>query len=677
MVKETRQKELSRILAHLDTLYELGEDCIHPDTGVIVLDPQYDDLLAELQKLDPKHVRFTRPSDSKATSSATKIKNDPPLTSISKASHENLAIQTEQFKKWMATASGEDLYIEYKLDGICLRLYYEAGILTKASTRPRDGIWGDDVTEQVKHVQNIPQKLNLPETCAITGELLCFFKDFDLVQKDLKAKGEKLRANPRNHAAGAIRNFKEPEKVKDMRLTFIAYSIENHEDPPYKTETERAKWVNQKLGIRYVRAAPFNKLEQLQELEDLVSKLDYAVDGAIVGVDNLENQEQMGRHGDVATGNPKGKVAWKFRSEQADVPVTSIDIKTGRTGKITPVSNFVPVPLAGTMVTRATLHNFGFVKEKGIKVGTVIKITKAGEIIPKVIDVVSGAGIPDIPTHCPSCGSKVDFVQSSNDATKWELVCGNSLHCPAQQVGRMLNYLSSFGVLGLGEATVTQLVEGKLLKEFADFYTLSVDEVMKCGLSIREATLACAAIHMIPNPDKIKDNDKLLAKLNKTIHDKKKIPLAKLIGAFGIKGVGETTGRVLVEHFKSFDEIRKASMDELVEVGAVGETTAEALYTFFNNWHQNNQIIDLLKHVEPELPKTGKFSGKTFVLSGKVDKKTLKAQIEDLGGNVSGSVGSKTTFLVAGEGSGSKSSKAEELGVAILSVADFTKMLDQ
>jgi len=670
VAKESHKAKLVRVLSYLDTLYEVGEDCVHPDTKKLVSDPEYDDLLAELRKIDPKNERFTRPSDSKATSAAEKIENDPPLTSISKASHEDLKIQTEQFEKWVKTTNKEDLYISYKLDGVCLRLYYEKGKFVKASTRPRDGIWGDDVSEQVKYISNIPQKLNLPATCSITGELICLDSDFDKVQKQLLAKGEKLRANARNHTAGAIRNFKEPKKVAQMGLTFIGYSVENLTNVDFPdTEFKRAKWVNKDLGIRFVRTTPFKSNKQLQDMEDLVSDLDYMVDGVIVGVNNLEAQEQMGRHGDKATGNPKGKIAWKFRSEKTSVIIKSIDCRTGRSGKITPVACFDGVKLSQTTVTRATMHNYGFVKKHGIRVGTEILITKAGEIIPKVIGVLSGTGKPDIIAACPACKGNAKLVQSSSDKDKWELICA-SVACPAKFIGRLDHYLSVVGVLGLGEATVELL--SKKLRCPADFYKLTVKDAMDCGLSERESLLAVGNIHMIKNPEKM-DSDKLQVKINSAVNKKKKISLAKVIAGFGIKNVGESTGKTLVEYFNDFSKIRNASVDELTGIKDVGQTTAESVYKFFKNFP--DEADELLKYVLPQLPKTGPLTGKTFCLSGNVDKKILKIKIEDLGGKISGSVGKNTTYLVAGDGSGAKSNKAKELGIKIIDVKKLEKML--
>ena len=282
------------------------------------------------------------------------------------------------------------------MDGVALALYYEDGALARAGLRPRDGINGEDVTEQCQYVDGIPAKLKKRVTCSIRGELICKLKDFDKVQIDLEKAGEKLRANPRNHAAGGIRQFKDPTKTKRMRLSFIAYTIEAQDNPPYKTELERAKYCNDELGVPYIPTKLF-KFENLAKMEAGISKLDFEVDGVIVGVNNLETQEQLGRHGDPVTGNPKGKIAWKFREEEATPVVKEIEWKTGRTGKVTAVAIFDAVRLAGTNVSRATLHNAGFMQRRQITIGSKISVRKAGKIIPKVTGVVDGQGEPDFP----------------------------------------------------------------------------------------------------------------------------------------------------------------------------------------------------------------------------------------------------------------------------------------
>lgn len=698
-----RIAELRRILSHLDTLYELGEDCIHPDTGQIVPDDLYDDWVAELKTLVPTDPRFThRPNDSKVDlGSKTKMIHNPPMVSINKASHEDLAIQEAQLFKWLVEcAEGVDgptytledkdysgdkvqyprefFYQTYKLDGAACSIHYEDGVLKQAGLRPRDGINGLDVTEAVKQVLNVPTKLKQKVTLTLRGELVCFWSDFEKVQAMLAKRGEKPRANPRNHAAGAIQND-DPKKVKEARLSFIAYGIENHASPPYKTEIERAKWCNKELGIQYVQVRPFNFYD-LQKMEDNRSKLDYMVDGCIVGVDDLETQEQLGRHGDPRTGNPKGKIAWKFREETATVTIKEIIKDVGRTGKIVPVAVFDAVRLAETDVTKATLHNYGNVKRFGIKVGTRIKVLKAGSIIPKVIDVVDGTGKPEIPNCCPSCGGKAELREggkikdkAGNDIVAYDLFCDNE-DCPAKNISRLEHFLTTLGVLGLGESRIEQLVSKGNVRTFADFYRVDVDSAVAAGLSERQALLAIGAIHLLPDPEKEKDNDKLKAKIKKAQSSKKSVPAYKLFAALGIPTAGNSAGKALIDHFKDFDAITTASVKDL-QINEIGEKTAQIIHDWFKA--HRKEVQDLLDYIEPELPKTGPLTGKSFCLSGGFTegKAHWQKEIEDRGGKVTGSVGRSTDYLVAGDGSGAKSDKAKELGVTILDVKGLQKLL--
>lgn len=702
-MSESKVEELRRVLAHLDTLWEMGEDCTHPDSGEIVSNDQYDDWVRELQKLSPNEPRFHNQTSASNVDhrGLKKVKHDPPLVSIRKASHEDLPTQEAMLFKWLGESAPTGLpvytlddrkyqnqnvtyprdyfYQTYKLDGVALALYYEKGKLVRAGLRPRNGIDGLDVTENVKQIKDVPLQLKLPVTCSIRGEVICKWSDFEKVQKDLADRGEKLRANPRNHAAGAMQ-LDDASKVKDMRLSFIAYGIENLDNPPYKTEIERAKWANKDLGVRYIQVRPFNFYD-LQKLEDNKGDLDYMVDGIIVGVDNLEDQEQLGRHGDPKTGDPKGKIAWKFREEVATPIVKDILLQTGRTGSITPVAVFDGVRLAETTVTRATLHNFGFVKRYGIKIGTRIKVCKAGAIIPKVIGVIDGTGDPHIPNNCPSCGGKAALEEggeikdkAGNKVKSWELVCHND-KCPAKRVSAFQHYLATLGVLGLGESKIEQLLEGGKVKNFADLYKLSLQDIIDCGLSERQALLARAAIHMVPEPEKVKDNDDLNKIITAAAKLKKQIPTWQVFASFGIATAGESAGKALISHFGSFDKIRKASVEQLHEVTDIGSKTAQTIYDYLHAY--SDDIDALLEHVAPQLPKTGPLSGKTFCLSGSFEqgKKHWQTAIEDQGGKCVGSVSAKTTYLVAGPGSGSKSEKAKELGIKVLDEKQLEKML--
>lgn len=692
--------DLERIIAHLDTLYEQGLDCVHPDTHIIVSDGEYDALRRRLKELRPDSALFTTATASSVVGASNKVVHDPPMTSIEKASHEDMTNQEEQLFKWISKAMetapehvqastlrevkgktyrGEPVtypqdyfYEAYKLDGVAIAIYYENGVLARAGLRPRDGINGEDVTEQVKFVAGVPVTLAEKVTCSVRGELICKLSDFELVQKTLAKSGEKLRANPRNHTAGGIRQFKNPEKTKKMRISFIAYGIEALDHPPYKTEIERCRWCQNVLGIPYIPTKPF-VFEDLDEMEQEVPNLDFEVDGVIIGVNNLEDQEQLGRHGDPRTGNPKGKIAWKFREEEATPTIKAIEWQTGRTGKLTSVAVFDAVRLAGTNVSRATLHNAGFMDRNQITVGSTIAVRKAGKIIPKVTGVISGEGKPDFPQHCPSCENETRLVAGGTKDDMLELVCDN-VDCPAQNISSLCHYLATFGVLGLGESRVSQLVEGGAVSVFADFYRLDVDQAMACGLTRRQSTLAVAAIQMIPNPDKL-DNEQLDTAIEVAMKSRKTIPLWQLIASFGIGAAGKSAGKALADHFGNFEKIRSATIEELEGVADVGSITAKAIHDYLRD---NSADIDaLLEFVEPELPQTGgALDGKTFCFSGGFPegKKYWEKEVEQRGGKCTSSVSKKTDYLVAGPGSGSKSEKAEKLEIPIISTDELKKL---
>ncbi|MEZ6088715.1 MAG: NAD-dependent DNA ligase LigA [Pirellulaceae bacterium] len=688
-----RASKLEQIITHLDTQYEQGVPCTHPDTGVLVSDGEYDALRRELQTLKPQSALFDFATASSLESGVAKVVHDPPMTSIEKASHEDIDVQEQMLFKWLDSAdepsdeqcivSGktfngqpvrygtERFYAAYKLDGVAIAIYYENGKLIRAGLRPRDGINGEDVTAQVQYVSGVPTQLPLPVTCSVRGELICKLSDFAKVQEELAAEGEKLRANPRNHTAGGIRQFKQPDKTARMRISFIAYSIESLDNPPYETERQRARWCRDSLGIDYIHTESF-RFEDLQAMEDAVDTLDIEVDGVIIGVDNLEDQEQLGRHGDRATGNPKGKIAWKFREEEATPTIRDIQWQTGRTGKIVAVAIFDPVRLAGTNVTRATLHNAGFMQRNEITIGSTIKVRKAGKIIPKVTGVIAGQGQPEFPSHCPACNAPT-HLQTGGSEEMLELVCNNP-DCSAQNVHSLVHFLSTFGVIGLGESRVRTLVDGGKIASYADFYRLSVEDAMQCGLSQRQSLLALAAVHMIPAPDKF-ENEPLAQAIEASRDTKKQVPLWQLFAAFGIESAGKSAGKAARRSFQQLRSHSQCYDEQLVEVGDVGDKTAENIHSYLNA--NAAAIDDLLQYVEPILPKTGSLSGKVFCFSGGFPegKRFWEQRVEDLGAKCTGSVSKKTNYLIAGSGSGSKSEKASKLGIPILSTDELLELI--
>ncbi len=667
--------ELERVIVHLDTLYEQGEECVHPDTGEIVSDAEYDALRRQLYDLNPQSFVFKTPTTSQVAT-VKKIKHEPPMASIEKASHEDYDTKVAMLNKWIADQNTNNIAQSYKLDGVAVAIYYRDGKLIAAGLRPRDGVNGEDVTKQIGYVSGVPQQLPVPLTCSIRGEIICKKSDFEKVQKELKASGEQLRANPRNHAAGGIRQFKEPSKTAKMRLSFMAHSIEG-ENLPFKTEIERAKYSNKVLKVPFVQIRPF-RFEDLKMMEDNVPNLDYEVDGVVLSVNDLELQESLGRHGDRPNGNPRGKIAWKFAEEIATPTVKNIEWTTGRTGRVIPVACFDPVPLAGTQVSRATLHNYGFMRRNHIVIGTQIQVLKAGKIIPKVIGVVANASkeIPKPIKHCPSRNSilEINHTPASGKLEEtYELICTN-VGCTAQRLNNLCFYLSVLGCLGLGEARVSQLVSAGIVQTPGDFYRLSAKELLAAGFTKRQAFLALAAIHMVPNPEKIKDDNKLGIEIVRAIRSPKKVPFWKFFKALGIPTAGEAAGKALIAHFKTFSRIRDASLEEMSEVEGIGGKTAEIVCHFLRN---NKKLInDLLIFIELEFPKTGKLSGKVFCLSGGFaeGKKHWQERIENLGGKTTSGVSKKVSYLVAGDGSGLKSAKAKDLGVPIITVEDLEKM---
>ncbi len=667
---------LEEAIAILDTAFEDGSDCVLPDDiasglgldSVVVSDPTYDMLRNRLKEARPDSEVFATVTASNLERQGTKIRHDPPMTSIAKASHEDRSMQQAMLDKWSKDASvvSKDFYQSYKLDGCALALYYENGRLAKAGLRPRNGRDGEDVTEQVKYVRGVPVSLNVPVTCSVRGELICYKSDFEIVQNELREAGEAVRANPRNHAAGGIRQFKNPSKVKDMRLSFIAHSVVGLANPPFRTEIERAEYCNKVLGIEHVPCYKFSP-SLLEDMEKQAKGLDYMVDGVVIGVNNLLAQEELGTSGGSDTGTPNGKIAWKFAEEKAFPTIKEIEWNTGRTGSVTPVAIFDPVPLAGTMVSRVTLHNLGFMSRREIGLGTKIIVLKAGSIIPKVVGVVSGKKKPEHPTECPSCGHKLN-VDTNKEML--DLVCPDSA-CPAQNVNSLCHFLDVIGVVGLGESKVSQLVQSGVVKDRSDFFSMTVKDAMKSGLSERQSVLAVAAVWMIPNADKIKDSTELLSNIKSVQKDKLKIPAWQIFASFGIESSGKSCGKALIEHFLTFDKIREATVQELSKVTDVGEKTAGLVVEWLKE--HRKEIDRLFKYIDPVLPVQGNLTGKTFCLSGGFPegKRKWEKEIEDRGGKVKG-ISKSTTVLVQGSDPGAdKEEKAKKYGVRILSFEKF------
>ena len=680
---------LERILTVLAQQHGEGLPTVNPDTDEPVSDTEFDKMWDELEKLDPDATkRVGNASAPPLDPNAKKVKHDPPMTSIKKANG-TLQERTDAFEKWVALVGKElgktreqvldCIVVSYKHDGAAVSITYKNGELVSAGLRPRHGVWGEDVTENIKFVQNVPTKLPLPLSCVIRGELECRISTFNKLNGTAQVGGQEF-ANPRNYTTGSIRQYKDPTVTKSRCLSFTAYRILGLQKMPAKTERELAIWANKNLGINFVRTEKWTPTI-FAEMEAKVPELDYEVDGAVASIDDFEDQEQLGTYGGAVDANPRGKLAWKFADDTAEPTISDIVWEIGRGGDATPVAHFPGVKLAGTTVVKATAFSLGFLVRNNIHVGSKIRIRKSGKIIPEILGAYDANGVyhdkieagdkslpADLrvdtftrPVSCPSCGTTLSVVQGGSHGMI-SLVCENHDECPAQNVKLFLNYLEKFGVKGLGEATVEQIVEAGLVRKFSDFYTLTVTELRNAGRSIRESLLDIARIHMIDAPEQIKDNQELAKLTVDAIKRKKHISLSKFIACLGIPGASKGTGTALAMHFRDLKAILDACETDFASVADVGEKTAKTLCDYF---HKHREDIETLmnEHLEIELPKSGRYTGKNFVFTGgqPEGKDYWKEAVEAEGGIVKGSVSKDIDYVIIGADAGSKAEKAQEM----------------
>lgn len=676
-------KRLETIIKTLDTAYHTtGEECRNPFTNEIITDNEYDQLKKKLKQLDPNNEIFTTVFASQEELIGNKIVHNPPMTSISKCN----GIQEEKEEtllKWMRDCitnydinnfeqaeKNNCFSMSYKHDGIALSLEYENGKLMRAGLRSKSGVDGIDCTAKAKVIKGIPTILSKPLTLTIRGEIETDIKTF--AEKNTTLPEKDRKTNPRAYTAGAM-NRKTAAEMKDMGLRFIAYNILNFQNPPYKTEIERAKWAEEILGVNFVKTIPFT-FKHLNAFEQVHRQLDFMVDGVVISINDLNAQVDLGTHGNRASANPKGKIAWKFADEIKTAIVTSIEWQTGRTGTITPVLNFDGIQLEGTTVSKCTAHNLGIIKKNKIGIGSKIAIIKSGKIIPKIKEIIEAKGEVLIPNTCPTCGEDTREIEGCNSTES--LICDN-INCPAQNVQNLDHYLKRIGVKGIAESTIAKLCESELVEEPADFYKLTLEDLINIGFKERSATLILARIRMVNAPEQEKDNNFLQLFIHKIKDKKISIKLETLIAALGIDGAGRELGRILAENYNNFEEIRALTIEQLSSHDGIGHITASNVVKYFQ---ENNDKIDrLLNYIRLEVTKkkTGNLEGKQICLSGIFPggKNKWKKIIEDNGGKVTSSVSKKIDYLVASDGSGSKSDKARKFNIPIITVDDLEKMI--
>lgn len=626
-------------------------------------DYEYDRLYRELEELESAHPELARVDSptkrvgGEVLSQFEKVSHPVPLMSLQDVfSMEEL---NDFLEKTIAAEGNAEFSVEPKIDGLSVALEYVDGKFVRGATRG-DGTVGEDVTENLKTIRSIPMTLTgAPSRLIVRGEVFMPKKSFEKLNLRQEELGKPLFANPRNAAAGSLRQL-DPKIAAKRGLDIYVFNVQLAEGVEFTGHTQSLEYLK-RLKFKVI---PHKKLSKVSEIDEEVlsinenrEKLICDIDGAVIKVDDLSQRERLGNTAKF----PKWAAAYKYPPEIKPTVVEDIVVQVGRTGVLTPKAVVRPVRLAGTTVTNATLHNQDFIRERDIRIGDTVLIRKAGEIIPEILEVdlskrPEGTAAYHLPDRCPVCGAPVE--QDEDGAF---LRCTGA-ECPAQLSRNIAHFVSrdAMDIDGLGAAIVDALIEKGLIKSPADIYYLTLDDVK----SLWKAGSTAAK--------------KLLA----AIEASKEQDVSRLIYALGIRQVGAKTGKVLASAFRNLDGLMAASVEELTEVPDVGAVTAENIYQWFRQ-EQSAHMVERLRQAgvnfeSKRVITDARFAGKTFVLTGALSKFTREEateKIELLGGKASGSVSKKTSFVVVGENAGSKERKARELGIPILTEDEFLEMM--
>ena len=656
MEAKERIAELTKLLTEANYRYYVLDD-------PTMADFEYDHLLRELEDLEKGHPEFISPDSptqrvgGEAVSAFRKVEHPVALMSLQDVF--SLDELNEFLEKTLESEPETEFSVEPKIDGLSVALEYVDGRFVRGATRG-DGNVGEDVTENLKTIRSIPMTIdNAPPRLIVRGEVYMPKKSFEKLNARQEEEGKPLFANPRNAAAGSLRQL-DPKIAAKRGLDILIFNVQLAEGVAFSTHAETLDYLK---NLRF-KVIPYKKLRGMQEIDDYVlsinenrAELACDIDGAVIKVNDLAQRERMG----TTAKFPKWAVAYKYPPEIKETVVEDIVIQVGRTGVLTPKAVVRPVRLAGTTVTNATLHNQDFISERDIRIGDTVHIRKAGEIIPEILDVVkekrpAGAEAYFLPKTCPVCGAKVE-----RDEDGAFLRCTGA-ECGAQLSRNIAHFVSrdAMDIDGLGSAIVESLIEKGLVKSPADIYYLTLDEMKSLW----------------------QKGDTAAKKLLKSIEVSKEQDVSRLIYALGIRQVGAKAGKVLAAAFGSLDGLMNASLEELTAVSDVGGVTAANIVDWFAQ-PQSQHMVERLRAAgvnfeSKRVVTDARFSGKTFVLTGALSKFTREEateKIELLGGKASGSVSKKTSFVVVGENAGSKERKARELGIPILTEDEFLEMI--
>lgn len=645
----------------------------------LISDAEYDALFRELQNLEAQHPELATPDSpshrigSKPIKAFAEVVHRTPMLSLNNAFSDE---EVRAFDERVRVALGEteiEYAVEPKFDGLAITLTYVDGVFVQGATRG-DGSVGEDVTENLRTVRALP--LRLPQALPLVevrGEVLMMKRDFAALNIAQGEKGEKLFANPRNAAAGSLRQL-DSRITASRRLSFFAYGVGAVEGMPEcralpPTHGEQMRWLKS-MAVPVARQCSVVRgvqglLDFYRDIGEQRAGLPYDIDGVVYKVNDIARQQQLG----FVSRAPRFAIAHKFPAEEALTTVLDIEVQVGRTGALTPVARLAPVFVGGVTVTNATLHNQDEIDRKDVRVGDTVVVRRAGDVIPEVARVVlEKRPQPEPPRFdlhkrhpvCPVCGSK---VTKEDDESTWR--CSGGLFCPAQRKQALWHFASrrAIDIEGLGDKLVEQLVEQQLVHTPADLYRLKLAD--------------------LANLERM--GDKSASNLLAAIEQSKKTTLARFIYALGIRNVGETTAKDMARHFGSLDNFMLANGERLQQARDVGPIVAQSIAAFFAEPH-NREVIAQLRasgmhwpEHEGEVSQVLPLSGQTFVLTGTLDmsRDDAKALLEALGARVSGSVSKKTNYVVAGAEAGSKLDKARELNVTVLDEQQFMQLLKE
>ena len=656
MEAKQRIEELTKILSEANYLYYVQDNPTMPDF-------EYDRLLRELEELEAANPNLVRPDSptqrvgGEALSKFEKVTHPVSLMSLQDVfSPEELR---EFIEKTLESYPDSQFSVEPKIDGLSVALEYENGLFVRGATRG-DGVVGEDVTENLKTIRSIPMRLDgAPERLIVRGEVFMPKKSFEELNARQEAEEKPLFANPRNAAAGSLRQL-DSKITAQRKLDILIFNVQLAEGVTFQNHQESLDFLRD-LKFKVIDNALLQNadaiIDHVMAINENREQMTCDIDGAVVKVNDLAQRDRMGSTAKC----PKWAVAYKYPPEIKPTIVEDIVVQVGRTGVLTPKAVVKPVRLAGTTVTNATLHNQDFISQRDIRIGDTVLIRKAGEIIPEILEVDftkrnNDAQPYHLPRVCPVCGAP-----TAKDEDGAFLRCTGA-ECPAQLSRNIAHFVSrdAMDIEGFGSAIVDALIEKGLLRSAADIYYLTLDEMKSLW---QKGELAAA-------------------KLLSAIEASKEQDLSRLIFALGIRQVGAKTGKVLANRFGSLDALMSATEEELTDVQDVGAVTARSIADWFAQ-PQSQHVVQRLREagVNFESKRTvtdTRFAGMTYVLTGALSKFTREEateKIELFGGKASGSVSKKTTYVVVGENAGSKERKARELGIPILSEDDFLEML--